>query len=234
MVMADPPASAAWTAAVPASAENSAAAERPEVPTEDRTTGRRQEAVLVARARGGDSRAFEQLMLACQERLYSFIQRTCGNADDAQDLFQDTVLRAFRHIADFQGKSSFSTWLHTIAYHLWCSRVRREAGRGKPEAGANPRPKVLSTGESLETQAVDYRAPEAGLQQNELQRQVRAAVAELEEPDHTIIVMREFAGHSYEEIAEVTGMGLGAVKSRIHRARRKLAELLQGLLESDR
>ncbi|HTL54015.1 MAG TPA: sigma-70 family RNA polymerase sigma factor [Planctomycetota bacterium] len=234
MVMADPPATPIWSAPAATASSDAGAADADSAPAAaEKNRLRRQEEVLVARARAGDAQAFEQLMLHCQDRLYGFITKTCGNADDAQDLFQDTVLRAFKHIADFQAKSSFSTWLHTIAYHLWCSRVRKEAGRGKPEDGAAPRPKVIATGEILDSQAVDHTAPDDGLYATEIQIQVRTAVRSLEEPDQTIIVMREFGGHSYEEIAEVTGMQLGAIKSRIHRARRKLAEMLKGFLESD-
>ncbi|MGH7146125.1 MAG: RNA polymerase sigma factor [Planctomycetota bacterium] len=231
MVMADPPASSLWSASSPAA--QPAAEDATEAVPADRSQQRREESAYVDRARAGDAQAFEWLMLSCQERLYGFIQRTCGNTDDAQDLFQDTVLRAFRHIGEFQGKSSFSTWLHTIAYHLWCSRVRREAGRSRPEEGGKLRPKVQATGEILETQAVDLVEPDAALQTGEIRARVRAAVNQLEEPDHTIIVMREFGGRSYEDIAEITGMRLGAIKSRLHRARRKLAELLKGLLEPD-
>jgi RNA polymerase sigma-70 factor (ECF subfamily) len=175
------------------------------------------DAPLIAATLAGDSAAFGRLVGLYQDRLYNSLLRVVGSADDAADVVQDAFVQAYVKLDTFRGSSAFYTWLYRIAFNLAISRARRERKTTsldtlKTAAGAEP---------------VDGQpAPEANLEQNEQVAMVHAALAQLSTEYRTILVLREIDGCRYEQIAEILGLPVGTVRSRLFRARLALRDEL--------
>ena len=168
---------------------------------------------LVERARGGDGRAFEQLAVREERALYRHAARILGAGADAEDAVQDAFLSAWRSIGSFEG-SSFRAWLYRIVTNRALDRVR--ARRRRPELPLEP----------AEDEAVTWAEPVApGPDLADLvgNREAVAAVEEalrlVPEEQRAALLLRDVEGFAYEEIAVITSVEVGTVKSRIHRAR---------------
>jgi len=182
----------------------------------------------LARARLGDREAFGRLVRRHADRVYRLARYLTSSPDDAADVAQETFLRAYRAIGRFEGRSGFATWVLRITTNCALSlRARRRTKkRGMPVVSLSA---VAEDDEPI--RVADPRGdPEAALQREELGEAVRAAVESLDEEFRTAIVLREIDGRSYEEIAEILGVPLGTVKSKIHRARCALREKLKRFL----
>lgn len=177
------------------------------------------EQALVARLRAGDPSAYAQVVDAYKDRLVTVIARVAGAGPDAEDLAQDTFLKAFGAIGRFDGRSALFTWLYRIAVNTardWNDHRRR-------------RPAVPLHGpEGLLHEPADPGGPpdEAAVRREE-RAAVRRALQRLPEPFRTTLVLREMEGLSYEAIAEALDVSIGTVESRIFRARCKLRALLE-------
>lgn len=182
---------------------------------------------LVRKCQSGDRAAFDELMLRYQARIFSAALRLLGDFEDAQEVAQDTFVRAYRGIGGFRLRSSFYTWLYRIL--LNCSINRRKA-RGR-EAGFHVESLDRATGEEgggFRREPVDDRHnPEQELERRELARQIETCLARLSHDHAAVVVLRDVQGMSYEEIAAILGCSVGTVKSRLHRARVELRMLLQ-------
>lgn len=164
---------------------------------------------LVERIKAGDAAAFERLFSRHQQRIYRFASRMCRHAQDAEDILQDTFLAAFRHLKTFQGKSRFTTWLYTIAANA-CSRKRRGAGAAVQEHEADGGPVLVD----------DWtRRPDVQVLRKETQRAIKDAVVSLPKDQRLVLVLRDMEGLRAEEVSRIVGVGVPAVKSRLHRAR---------------
>jgi RNA polymerase sigma-70 factor (ECF subfamily) len=162
---------------------------------------------LVARARRGDRWAFEQLVERHQHRLFTLAARTLGSVDDAADAVQEAFIRAWLGLPRFRGGSLFSTWLYRIGLNAaHDQRVRR---RTEP---------LDATREPAD--------PQDSFLTSELSSALQWALNELEEDYRVAVVLYDVLGCSYTEIAELTEVAEGTVKSRIFRGRSRLAELL--------
>ena len=176
---------------------------------------------LVAAARAGSPEAIEALLETYQQRIFGFGLRMCGDAEDAKEVLQDTLLAAARNVKDFRGGSSLSTWLYTIA-RSFCIKRRR-------------RTKYAPT-EELSFDALGAALPAAGPAPDEIasQREVRRALAgviESLDPDsREVLVLRDIEGLTAPEVAEITATSVDAIKSRLHRARASVRELLAARL----
>jgi RNA polymerase sigma-70 factor (ECF subfamily) len=162
---------------------------------------------VVARARHGDSVAFEALVRSYQGDVWRLCFHLLGNSAMADDVTQDAFVRAFRFLHRYRGDSKFSTWLFSIARNCALDEVRRNQRRRKVT-------------DIIEAQ------PERAPVRTELGIEVREAVTalplELREP----LVMIDILGQSYAEVAETMGIPVGTVKSRVHRARDTVARVL--------
>ena len=181
---------------------------------------------LIDACRAGKTEAFGVLVSRYQDRLYPTVLRLAGCAEDARDLMQEAFLRAFQKLDRFHGESSFYTWVYRIAVNLTLSghRRRRVSTRRRDE----------SRGAMLET-ACDPRDndPSAPLERSERDRLIQSALNRLA-PDHrAVVVMKEFDGLRYEEIGAVLGVPVGTVRSRLHRARCELRDLLHDLVDDE-
>ena len=183
---------------------------------------------LVSRAKQGDEGAFAQLVEQNQGRIYNLTLRMTGNPEDAADLTQEAFLSAWRALPDFQGNSSFATWLYRLASNASIDFIRREKRR-REAAPVIPLEYAGSDGgdESRTMELPDYRySPEVSLERQELRSAIEQGLAALSEQHRTVLVLREIEGLSYGEIAAALQVEEGTVKSRISRARIELRKLL--------
>jgi RNA polymerase sigma-70 factor (ECF subfamily) len=190
------------------------------------------DALLVARVKQGDVRAFEMLVVKYRRRIERLIARMVRDADLVQDIAQETFIRAYRALPQFRGDSAFYTWLYRIAVNtakkalveLRRDPVVNESSLASAEEGEETsRPeRELSDGET----------PEALLASKEIAAAVNAAIEALSEDLRQAITLREIEGLSYEEIAEVMNCPIGTVRSRIFRAREAIATRLRPLLDT--
>jgi RNA polymerase sigma-70 factor (ECF subfamily) len=169
----------------------------------------------VAKARKGDPAAFHELVDRHAAYLFGLAASLVGNATDAEDIVQETFAGAFRGLAAFRGRSSLKTWLTQI--------LLRQAA-----AHRRGRRRFLSF-LAVRSSSVPEHAPSAS-PSSDARMDVAAALKALSEEHRQVVVLREFQGLSYEEIAEVLSLPQGTVESRLFRARRALQELLRGYL----
>ncbi len=180
------------------------------------------EAELLAAARRGDRAALTELLARHQQRVFGFGVKMCGNPDDARDVAQDTLLTMARKVRDFRGDASLSTWLYTVA-RSFCIKKRRRT-KGAP-AYHEPLDRMTQerAGEPSST-------PEQMLLGREARDTVTAALDALEPDAREVVILRDIEGLTAAEVAEVTGVSVAAVKSRLHRARAALREHLLAAL----
>ena len=168
------------------------------------------EAELLARARSGDIAAFERLSGAYADRLFMLLLRLLGDPDEAMDVAQEVMLRAWLGITRFQGRSSYFTWLYRIAVNE-ANRALDRRSRRPPGASLGPEELQLPDAPALE--------PAQQAEASELRQALARALAELPPPLRTAIVLRDVEGLSTQEAAQIAGVGQAAFKSRLHQAR---------------
>jgi len=182
---------------------------------------------LVKACRAGQTEAFGALVERYQDRLYSTILRLIGSAEDAKDVLQDTFLRAFEKLDQFQGDSSFYTWVYRIAVNLALSGHRRHRARSMLRYhGERPG----RQGEDPADESADA-DPTSSLERAEREQIVEDALNQLC-PDHrAVVVLKDFDGRRYEEISVILDIPVGTVRSRLHRARCELRDRLRSLID---
>ncbi len=173
---------------------------------------------LVVRLRAGDEDAYRELVDAYKDRIVAVVGRIGGLAADAEDLAQETFLKAFKAIDRFQGQSALYTWLYRIGVNTardWSASRRR-----RPAVSLDAfQPGVVDPVDRTD-------GPLANLTRDELCARVRAAMERLPEPFKSTLALRELGGHSYEDVAAILEVSIGTVESRLFRARSKLRVLL--------
>lgn len=177
---------------------------------------------LIHAAQAGDDAAFNHLVEQYQESLYRLMVRACHHPDDAEEVASEAFVRAYERLCQFEGRSSFVTWLGRIATNL-CFRRREKAE--VPTESLEER-MHREEGRPERTPPAPTPTPEQSALQGEMKRKIRAAVAELPEPDQTVLRLRDIEQFSAAETAEKTGLTVAAVKARLHRARARLRERL--------
>lgn len=179
---------------------------------------------LVELAGRGDQAAFRHLYDRYHLKIFRLVRSMVGSPEDAWDIVQEAFVRAFRSLKSFKGQSSFYTWLYRIALNVTTDYRRRQARRRQ-----NRPTQSLSDleAEGRQIAAPEGETPDNTLYRKELAELVRRALDTLSEEHRQVMVLREINGLSYGEIAEVTGASLGTVMSRLHYARRKVAEILR-------
>jgi len=191
------------------------------------------DAQLVARAKGGDPKAFEMLVVKYQRRIERLIARMVRDVDLVQDIAQESFIRAYRALPQFRGDSAFYTWLYRIAVNTAKKALvdlkRDPLVTESARAGMNEDDDETSR---VERELTDGETPEAVLASKEIARTVNAAIEALSEDLRQAITLREIEGLSYEEIAELMNCPIGTVRSRIFRARESIAQRLRPLLDT--
>ncbi len=185
-------------------------------------TGSDDELSLIEACRAGRTEAFGVLVQRYQNRLYPTMLRLTGSADDALDLLQDAFLRAFEKLDGFHGESSFYTWVYRIAVNLALSGRRRR--RSFPIG-------PLVRGESTIDPPSDPTRtdPSLPLERRERDAIIQRALDSLADDHRAVVIMKEYDGLRYDEIAATLGVPVGTVRSRLHRARLELRDRLKGL-----
>ena len=187
------------------------------------------DSMLVARFLAGERRAFTELADRYHVRLMNFIQRTIGDRERAEDLVQETFIRVYRHLHRFDQTKKFSTWVYTIAGNLAKNELRNRS-RNPLVLFQTIKKNWDSDHRPLEWEDNTYR-PDALYRKRHLKEMIDGAVAQLPEHHRMVFVLREMEGKTYEEIAEITGVNLGTVKSRLNRARNNFAQLIEPMLD---
>ena len=185
---------------------------------------------LVKRVQRGDKTAFDLLVRKYQHRIGAVIGRFVPDHAEAQDIAQESFIRAYRALGNFRGDSQFYTWLYRIAVNTAKNHLVAMKRRPPTADIAAEDAEHLSGGGRLH----DHDTPEHELLREEIAREVSATVAALPEELRQAITLREMDGLSYEEIAETMDCPIGTVRSRIFRAREAIDARLRPLMESQR
>ncbi|MEW6444351.1 MAG: sigma-70 family RNA polymerase sigma factor [bacterium] len=184
--------------------------------------------LLVIRCQEGDKSAFELLFKKYQRRIYHLIYRITQDPGAVEPLAQEVFLKAYRAIHSFRRNSQFYTWLYRIAVNTSLSYVKRDT----PEESREQHPLDIGTLSAQEgVTAATAGTPEQEVMRKEFYEHVLDAVRQLPEELRVAIVLREFVGLNYEEIAEVIQIPLGTVRSRIFRGRARLRESLASYVQ---
>lgn len=188
---------------------------------------------LVRRVLLGNTEAFDALVVRYQDRVYSLLVRLSGSEEAAEDLAQETFFKAYRALSSFRQGSAFYTWLFRIAANTAFTR-RRNEGRRRAHEGVSLDAEGSGKGDedgSLKEQVADRKeeSPDANLERQGLRERIQQGLAQLDENDRAVIVLRDIDGLDYDAIAEVMKITRAAVKSRLHRARLELAKKLKDL-----
>jgi len=186
---------------------------------------------LIQAVAQGERAAFETLVRRHKARLYSYLLRLLRDPTDAEEIAQETFVRAYVHAEKYRTVARFSTWLYTIATNLVRNRIRKQRST----------PKLVSIswgrGEEEDGERYDIDLPDAKdlpdrtLEKQEIQRRVEQAIARIPAKYREAFVLREVNHFSYEEIAAVTGLKLGTVRSRINRGRGHFRGIMEPLLQ---
>ncbi len=184
---------------------------------------------LVEAAKAGDQNSFGILVDAYQDRIYGYLSRMLSDPTEAEDVAQETFVRAYRSLNRFRGASSFHTWLYRIASNLAIDVARK---RKRQDGAAYSLDAPVEVGDDEYDRGIpdESNAPEQITEQREVQQTVRRAMSELPEKLRDVIVLYELQGESYEDIAETLDVPLGTVKSRLFNARGQLKEKLQDMV----
>jgi RNA polymerase sigma-70 factor (ECF subfamily) len=166
---------------------------------------------LVARATAGDLDSFNQLVFRWERPIFALAYRTLGREEDARDVVQEAFLRAYRGLKGFKGEAKFSSWLYRITLNLCRDAIRRD--RRAPLVTA---PEGVDPIELAESQPSNDESVEDLVARREMSRAVARAMAELPEEQRVAIVLKEYHGLTFQEIAETLNCPLSTVKTRLY------------------
>lgn len=191
---------------------------------------RPEEAALVAELQAGSEEAFGWLISVYHQPIYSLVARTIQDPADAADLTQEIFIKIFRGIRTFHGEASLKTWIYRIALHeasnqrRWWSRHKKQEVTIEAEADdSNCDGQPLCLKDTL----VDHQeSPFDQAARSEIRERVEEALRDVPEPFRTTVILRDIEGFAYEELAEILGVNLGTVKSRLMRGRAHLKNRL--------
>ena len=185
------------------------------------------DAALVTRAREGDQDAFRLLVERHSVRLFQLAFRMTGNEQDAEDLVQETFLRAYKQLNRFQSRAGLGTWLYRIAANCSLDLLRRQKRRGDQERAVE-----FDSEEAFPAILSGAPAPDQQVYHGEVRQKVESAMRELTPMERTAFVLRHFEGQSIEEIGSALGVGPGATKQSIFRAVQKMRRALEPLVNA--
>ena len=191
------------------------------------------DALLVKQCWQGDSAAMERLILKYQNRIYNVILKICADPDDAAELTQETFVKVIENIDKFQGRSSFYTWAFRIAVNLTLNYCQRNARLGFSSLDTEQEKYYSQATRVLKEFLSDDSSPDpaAVAQNRELCEIAVQSLMKLDDAQRAVVVLRDIEGMSYAQIANVLDIELGTVRSRLSRARTKLRQILEAILQ---
>jgi len=178
---------------------------------------------LVARTQGGDPSAFDELVVRYSPRLYGLIYHMTSNHEDTNDLLQDVFSKAYRSISRFQGKSSFYTWMHSIAVNMTINFLKKRNRRQHPSLN-DPDSNIENDPDFIA--ATSNGDPTKDVTAHELQKKLNAAMMKLSHDHRAVVTMFDIQGMPHAEISEILRISEGTVRSRLFYAHRHLQNLL--------
>ncbi len=183
------------------------------------------ERLLITRLRRKDPTAFEALVKAHQDRVFDFCLRMLCDREEAFDVTQEIFVSIHQHLDQFRQDAKISTWIFRISRNHCLNRLKylKRRGRGRSDEYSE------SSELAINASAGAPQTPDESLESARARALVHRAIAQLDEDQRALVVLRDIEGLSYEEIVEITDLAEGTVKSRLHRAREKLAHILAGL-----
>ncbi|WP_304509481.1 RNA polymerase sigma factor [Anaerotignum sp.] len=187
-----------------------------------------QNQILISRAKQGDMAAFEELIQQHEKIVYNVALRMMNHSEDAKDISQEVFIKAYKNITGFDERSTFSTWIYRITVNTCIDEMRKRKGKQKlflDNEFENEEGKVK---QEIPSQCD---TPEETLIRKEEKNEILTALQEISEDYRTVFILRDIRGLSYDEIAEITGLALGTVKSRISRARNHLKKEIYRIWE---
>jgi RNA polymerase sigma-70 factor (ECF subfamily) len=191
-------------------------------------TERECDQLLVERVQSGDKQAFDVLVSKYQRRLMRLVSRLVHDPAEAEDVVQETFIKAYRALRHFRGDSAFYTWLYRIGINTAKNYLVTQGRRTPTSTDTDAeQAEAFDDGDNLR----DINTPESMLASKQIAETVNAAMDLLPLELRTAIVLREIEGLSYEEISEIMACPIGTVRSRIFRAREVIAEKLKPLLD---
>jgi RNA polymerase sigma-70 factor (ECF subfamily) len=184
---------------------------------------------LVRRAQRGDLKAYDELVQRYQERIYATVYHMTSNHEDANDLAQDSFIKAYQALKSFKGGSSFYTWLYRIAVNKTINFLKQRKNRthmslNDLDFNTENNPDLVAL--------ISEKTPRRDAGLKELQEKLNAALLKLSEPHRLVVVLHDVQGQSHEEIAEIMDCNIGTVRSRLFYARQQLQSLLADYLKS--
>ena len=183
---------------------------------------REQEASIVRKVLGGNTNAFETLVLEYEKNVYNIALRMTGNSEDAADMTQEAFIKAYNSLQSFRGDSKFSVWLYRIVSNVCLDFLRSKNRRPTVSLSAED-----DDGEDAQLDVADEsQSPELLLDRKLTRDSVRRGLDSLPPDYRQILLLREIQGLSYDEIAQALSLEVGTVKSRIFRARKRLCTFL--------
>ncbi|HEU0039528.1 MAG TPA: sigma-70 family RNA polymerase sigma factor [Verrucomicrobiae bacterium] len=187
-----------------------------------------EEQVLVRRARQGDLAAYDDLVRRYQERIYATIYHMTSNHEDANDLAQETFIKAFQALKSFKGGSSFYTWIYRIAVNKTINFLKQRKNRSHMslndlDFNAEHDPDLVAL--------VSDKTPRREASLVELQEKLNEAMQKLSEPHRMVVTLHDVQGLAHDEIAEVMDCNIGTVRSRLFYARQQLQAYLSDYLK---
>lgn len=178
------------------------------------------DAALVQETLEGNQLSFQLLVERYQDRIFGLARHYTRNAVELEDLVQDTFIKAYHRLETFQHQSSFSTWLYRIAVNTCLDFLKR---RGRNPVQTVEDPELIETS-SPGRGAGSLGSPDAALEREEIVQVTHEALEELPEIFRTVLVLREFEEMAYQDIADLLGISIGTVESRLFRARARFKE----------
>jgi len=176
---------------------------------------------LIADCLRGDPAAFGGLVSRYQDRLFNTVYRLVGNPEDAADVVQEAFLSAYQSLGSFKGDAQFFTWLYRIAVNAAITHRRKQRGGMKAIKTSDSSPGVEPLDPTLSNQ------PGYRLEMREEERRVHEALQRLSAEHRAVLIMKDMEEMKYEEMADLLGVPIGTVRSRLHRARIELKEILE-------
>jgi RNA polymerase sigma-70 factor (ECF subfamily) len=175
---------------------------------------------LIAECLQGRTAAFGELVCRYQDRLYNTVYRLLDHAQDAQDVVQEAFLNAYQSLDTFKGDSQFYTWLYRIAFNTAVSLKRKQ------RVTLSMRAAGAESGEVEPRDASEFSQPEAALERLEEGHRIQRALNRLSAEHRAVLIMKDMEGQKYETMAEILQVPIGTIRSRLHRARLELRDLL--------
>jgi len=185
-----------------------------------------QDAALVRAIQAGDMAAFDKLVIKHKDKLFSMVYWFMGDYQEANDCAQGTFIKVFKSLKKFRFESSFSTWLYRIAINTCKNKLKSSAYRWKKKTVSLENPESSKDGALFFEIKDDSPSPVNELEKKERLTLIQKAINALPEEQNRVIVLRDIQGLSYHEIADITGLNLGTVKSKLARARMELRNKL--------